>query len=84
MPPRVASSVATMDDPRATIHSLVRRNLGPIKPVKSVADAARELGVSYKQAVRMLKKALTTMRAVISRMEVNRLSGGNANGHPSY
>ena len=55
-----------------------------IKPVKSVADAARELGVSYQQAVRMLKKALTTMRAVISRMEVNRLSGGNANGHPSY
>ena len=36
MPPRVASSVATMDDPRATIHSLVRRNLGPIKPVKAV------------------------------------------------
>ena len=36
MPPRVASSVAAMDDPRATIHSLVRRNLGPIKPVKSV------------------------------------------------
>lgn len=25
-----------MDDPRATIHSLVRRNLGPIKPVKAV------------------------------------------------
>lgn len=24
-----------MDDPRATIHSLVRRNLGPIKPVKA-------------------------------------------------
>lgn len=25
-----------MDDPRATIHSLVRRNLGPIKPVRAV------------------------------------------------
>ena len=24
-----------MDDPRATIHSLVRRNLGPAQPVKA-------------------------------------------------
>ncbi len=48
-----------------------------IDPVKSIAQAARELGVSYLRGVRMLNKALKTMREVISRMETN--SGGNVN-----
>lgn len=50
-------------------------------PKKSIADAARELGTSYFQTFRMLKRGLGTMREVITRMENN--SGGNANGHPS-
>lgn len=51
-------------------------------PRKPITQAARDLGVSYRRAVRMLQKALKTMRNVIERMEQN--SGGNtANGRPS-
>lgn len=53
-------------------------------PTITVTQAARELGVSYFQATRMLKRALKTMREVITRMENNKTnSGGNANEHPS-
>lgn len=52
------------------------------EPRKPVTQAARELGVSYFQATRMLNKALKTMREVIARMDMN--SGGyTAKGIPS-
>ncbi|OAF05446.1 hypothetical protein AYJ54_00640 [Bradyrhizobium centrolobii] len=51
-------------------------------PRKNMADAARELGVSYHQASRLMRKALATMREVFLSMDKN--SGGNiANGHLS-
>lgn len=50
-----------------------------------ITQAASELGVSYFRAIRMLKKALKTMREVITRMESKTNSGGNtANGRPKY
>jgi molybdate transport repressor ModE-like protein len=55
-------------------------------PERSIAQAARELGVSYFQAVRMLKKALKIMREVITRMESNKTNSGGKNEmtpHPS-
>jgi RNA polymerase sigma factor (sigma-70 family) len=53
-------------------------------PRRPLTQGARELGVSYFQATRMLRRALKIMREVITRMESNTESGGNtANGHPS-
>ncbi len=50
-------------------------------PAKTLAQAAREMGISYLQTSRILSKALKTMRTVIDRMEAN--SGGiTANRHP--
>lgn len=52
-------------------------------PRKSMAQAARELGCSYRQSVTILEKALKKMRSVIERMESNTNSGGNiANRRP--
>lgn len=50
-----------------------------------IAQAARELGTSYAKTIRMLRKALKTMRAVLTRIENNNTSsgGGIAKGHPS-
>jgi RNA polymerase sigma factor (sigma-70 family) len=53
------------------------------EPNKPATQAARELGVSYFQAVRMLKKALKIMREVITRMESNNSGGNTANGRPT-
>lgn len=50
---------------------------------RPVTDAARELGISYFQATRLLKKALKTMREVISRMEAKNSGGNIANRRPS-
>lgn len=58
-------------------------------PRKPIVQAARDLGVSYRRAVRMLHKALKTMRKVIERMETNRkplrerTGGILANGLPT-
>lgn len=50
-----------------------------------ITQAASELGVSYFKTIRMLKKALKTMREVITRMESKTNSGGTtANGRPKY
>jgi len=38
---------------------------------KAITQAARDLGVSYYQAIRMLARALVTMRRVFVRMEAN-------------
>lgn len=42
------------------------------EPQKPLAQAARDIGISYWRAVRSLKKALKTMRNVLERMEINR------------
>lgn len=52
-------------------------------PAMPITQASRELGVSYFQTIRMLKKALKTMRRVIDRMESKTISEGDAKGHPS-
>lgn len=42
------------------------------EPQMAITGAAREIGISYWRAVRNMRKALDTMRNVISRMESNR------------
>lgn len=54
------------------------------EPRTPITQAARDLGISYFQATRMLKRALKTMREVITRMESKKGSGGKiASGRAS-